>query len=106
MRSGDLRHSIELQSFTSTPNGMGGFSQTWSTAATVRAAIWPTSATEQKRAAAPTMVATHTIRIRHYSGLLASWRIRFGTRYFSIVSIIDKDEKHVQVDLLCREVVA
>jgi SPP1 family predicted phage head-tail adaptor len=104
MNAGTLRHQIELQSFTSTPNGMGGFSQTWSTAATVRAAIWPTSATEQKRAAAPTMVGTHTIRIRYYSGLLASWRIKFGTRFFSIVSIIDKDEEHVQVDLLCREV--
>lgn len=106
MNSGALRHSIELQSFTSTPDGMGGFTRAWATAATIRAAIWPTSAVEQKRADAPTMAVTHTIRIRSYSGMSASWRVKFGTRYFSIVSIIDKDEKRVQMDLLCREVMA
>ena len=105
MRSGDLRHSIELQSYTSTPNGMGGFLQSWSTTATVWAAIWPTSASEQKKAAAPTMVATHQIRIRYYPGLSAAWRVRFGLRYFSIVSIVNHEEHNVQVDLLCREVV-
>ena len=106
MRPGELRHQIELQSFTSTPNGMGGFSQTWSTAATVWAAIWPTSASEQKKAAAPTMVATHQIRMWYYPGLSAAWRVRFGSRYFSIVSIVNHEERNVQMDLLCREVVA
>lgn len=106
MRSGDLRHSIELQSFTSTPNGMGGFSQVWATTTTVRAAIWPVSVVEQVRAGAPTAVGTHKVRIRYYSGLSAANRVKFGTRYFSIVSIVDKDEKGVQMDLLCQEVMA
>lgn len=106
MRPGDLRHSIELQAATNVADGMGGVTSTWATQAAVRSAIWPTSATEQKRAGAPTMTITHTIRIRHYAGLLASWRVKFGTRYFSIVSIVDENEKHVQMDLLCREVVA
>jgi len=104
MRSGDLRHSIELQSATAVSDGMGGETLTWSTQATVRAAIWHGSATEQTRAAAPTMTITHTIRIRYYAGIGASWRIKFGTRYFSIGAIFDKDEKHVQMDLLCKEV--
>jgi SPP1 family predicted phage head-tail adaptor len=85
---------------------MGGVDSVWATVATVRAAIWPTSAKEQKEAAAPVMTMTHQIRIRYYSGLLASYRVKFGTRYFSIVSIVDREERHVQMDLLCREVVA
>ena len=104
--SGIFRHSVELQAATSTPNGMGGFVDTWATQATVRAAIWPTSATEQKKAGAQTMVATHTIRIRYYPGVSASWRVKFGDRYFSIASIVNRDEKNVQVDLVCREVVS
>jgi SPP1 family predicted phage head-tail adaptor len=106
MDSGTLRHSVELQSATLVSDGMGGSTATWATVATVRAAIWPTSVTEQIRAASPTMVETHKIRIRYYAGIKASWRVLFGTRYFSIVSIVDKDERHVQMDLLCREVVA
>lgn len=106
MRSGDLRHTIELQSYTSTPDGMGGETASWSTEATVRAAIWPVSVNEQLRAAAPTAVGTHKIRIRYYSGLSAAWRVKFGTRYFSIVSVVDANEKHEQIDLLCREVLS
>jgi len=85
---------------------MGGEQTSWNTEDTVRAAIWPASAAEQLKAGAQTMTATHRIQIRYYDGLAPSWRVKFGTRYFSIVSIIDKDEKHVQMDLICREVVA
>jgi len=106
VRIGGLRHRIELQKFTSVADGMGGSTNTWNTEDTVRAAIWPASAAEQLKAGAQTMTATHRIQIRYYDGLAPSWRVKFGTRYFSIVSIIDKDEKHVQMDLICREVVA
>lgn len=105
MRSGSLIHRIELQAFASVSDGMGGLTNTWTTQDAVRAAIWPVSAAEQLRAAAPTMIATHRIQIRYYEGLHPSWRVKFGSRYFSIVSIIHKDEKRVQMDLLCREIV-
>ena len=104
MNAGAMRHQIELQSFTSTPDGMGGTVDVFSTVDTVWAAIWPTSASEHKKAASPTMVASHQVRIRYYAGLSAAWRLKLGSRYFSIVSIIDKEERHVQMDLLCNEV--
>ena len=85
---------------------MGGMTQTWATVATVFAAIWPVSAVERIRSGSPTMTTTHRIQIRHYAGLSPAWRVKFGTRYFNIVSVIDKDEKGVQIDLLCEEVSA
>lgn len=107
MNSGALRHSIELQAYTSTPDGMGGTQDTWTTqGSAVRAGIWPVSVSEQRKAASPTAVGTHQIRIRYYAGLSAAWRVKFSTRYFSIVSVVDKEERHVQMDLLCREVMA
>ena len=106
MRSGDLRHRIDLQSITSTPDAMGGTTDSWADEATdIPAAIWPISANEQIRAASPLMVATHRIRIRYYSGLSAAWRVVFGARYFSIVSVINHEERNVQMDLLCKETV-
>jgi SPP1 family predicted phage head-tail adaptor len=83
---------------------MGGTTNVYTAEDTVYAAIWPTSAKEQKQAAAPQMTITHQIRIRYYEGLSASWRIKYGTRYFSIVSIIDFEERRIYMDLLCREV--
>ena len=104
MRIGDLRHRVELQSVTRVADGMGGFSDTWALVDKVRAAIWPVSAKEQMRADAPTMTITHRVRIRYYADLTPAWRIMFGTRYFSIVSIVNLNEKKEMLDLLCKEV--
>lgn len=104
MRSGELRHQVELQSAAGVSDGMGGTTDTYSTQATVWAAIWPLSAKEAIRAGAPTMVGMHNVRIRYYPGLSAAWRVKYGSWYFSIVSIANKDERNVYQDLLCREV--
>jgi len=107
MRSGDLRNVIELQAYTSTPDGMGGEISVWATQGSpVPAAIWPVSVSEQRRAAAPTAVGTHQIRIRYYAGLSAAWRVKFGARLFSIVSVVNHEERGVQMDLLCKEVLS
>lgn len=107
MRSRDLRHSIELQARTDVADGMGGVTSSWATqGSAIRAAIWPVSVSEQRKAAAPTAIGTHQIRIRYYAGISEAWRVKFGSRFFSIVGIVDKEEKRVQMDLLCREVMA
>lgn len=103
---GALDKRIVLQYQTKVPDGMGGFTTVYATACTIFAAIWPTSASEQVKANAVTMVATHRVRIRFRSVIKASWRILFGTRYFSIVSIINPSESNEWLDLLCKEVVA
>jgi SPP1 family predicted phage head-tail adaptor len=84
---------------------MGGQTLTWATQATVWAAIWPVSAAEQIKAGAPSMSITHRIRIRFFEPLRASWRIKkLGEeRYFSLSGIVDKEERHFQQDLLCKE---
>ena len=102
---GDLDKRVALQYQTRTPDGMGGFSVAWVTAGTVWAAVWPVSASEQVKAGATTMVATHRIRIR-YRLIKASWRVLYNGRYFSVVSITDPNEAHEWLDLLCKEVVA
>lgn len=108
MRSGILRHSVEIQSVTCVPDGMGGQTDSWATKAggTVRAAIWPISAIEQVRAGAQTMIGTHRVRIRYFPGISGKDRIKFGTRYFAIVSVMDREERNIEMELLCREVLA
>ncbi len=103
MQSGDLKHRIELQATTKAPDGMGGFTVVWTTMNIVAAAIWPISASEQVKNMGVAMTVTHRIRIRYRANLKASWRIKFENRYFNIVSIIDQNMAHEQLDIMVKE---
>lgn len=105
MRAGDLNKRLTLQYPVRTPDTMGGFAVVWTTAAEIFGAIWPVSASETVQAGQATMTITHKIRIRYRANVKASWRIKFGSRYFSIVGIINPNESNKLLDLLCREVV-
>jgi len=106
VRIGPKRHRVELQSVSCTPDNMGGQTDVWTTEAKVAASIWPNTAAEMIRAGSLTMIGTSKIRIRHYPGILASWRVKFGTRYYSIISIVDFEERGREIELLCREIIA
>lgn len=99
---GALNKRITLQSMTQTSDGMGGYSETSKSEITVWAAIWPVSASEQVKAMQNTMTISHRIRIR-YRTVDPSWRIRFGLRYFSIVSVVNPNEGNAWIDILSKE---
>ena len=104
MTIGDLKKRIDVQAQTRTPDGAGGFTNSWVTIASqIAAAIWPVSANEQIQAQAVTMIATHRVRIRFRAGINATRRIAYAGRYFNIVSVIDQNMAHRVLDLLCKE---
>lgn len=104
MTIGELNKRVDIQAQTKVSDSMGGFTTTWTTlASSVAAAVWPVSANDVVQANAITMVITTRIRIRYRSVMKSAWRIKYGNRYFSIVSIIDQNEKHEFLDLLCKE---
>jgi SPP1 family predicted phage head-tail adaptor len=103
MKIGDLNKRIELQYQTRVSDGMGGFMTAWTDACTIFGAIWPISASEITAMNSTTMVVSHRIRIRYRSVIKASWRIKFGLRYFNIVSIINPNEKNQMLDLMVKE---
>jgi len=104
MRIGPMDKRVELQVFTSISDGMGGSTRTWTTEDVAWVALWPVSAAETIRGMSPTMTVSHRIQMRYREDIKASWRIKYGSRYFAIESMINKNEKNVQLDLLCREV--
>jgi SPP1 family predicted phage head-tail adaptor len=103
MNLGSLNKRILFQSIVKTTDGMGGFTYTWKDEVTCWAAIWPLSASEAVRDMQIMMLITHKIRIRFRSEMYPSWRIKFGDRYFSIVSIVNPNEAGKTLDLLCKE---
>lgn len=103
MKIGDLDKRITLQYQTKTPDGMGGWNLTWVDQAVIWGSLWPTSANEVVAANATSMVISHRIRIRYRSVMKSSWRVKFGNRYFAIVSILNPNEGNEYLDLMCKE---
>lgn len=104
MRPGKLRHRITLQQVTRTPDGIGGYTETWTDVATVWAAVEPLRGRELFDAEQVQSEITHRVRIRYRSGVDSSMRVRFGARLFRIQSVIDVDERHREIQLMCQEV--
>ena len=105
MGAGKLDKRIDIQAETKVGDGMGGYTVTFETVASnVACAIWPVSGKEMIQNMQNLGNITHKIRIRYRKPLLASWRVKFGNRYFAMVSPpIDPDMAHRWLDLLCKE---
>lgn len=103
MSIGALNKIVTLQYSTRVADGMGGFSTTYVNAGTIFAAIWPVSANEVVQANAPTMVVSHRIRIRFRRDIKASWRIKYGEKYYGIVSIINQNMANRYLDIMAKE---
>jgi SPP1 family predicted phage head-tail adaptor len=103
VRVGDLNRRVWLQYQTRAADGMGGATVTWTDKAEVWAAIWPTSATMQIKAGQPANEISHRIRMRYRPDLRANWRIRYGDRYFTVLGVVNPNERGTMLDLLVKE---
>ena len=103
MQIGDLRHSVTIQYPRRVADGAGGFTVTWATAAEVYAAIWPISAKEIVQAMGQAMTITHRIRMRYRANIRSSWRIKYGNKYYNIVSIINPNMERKWLAILVKE---
>ncbi len=83
---------------------MGGQVVTWASLATnIPAAIWPISASEAMEGMKQGLTISHRVRMRYRANMKASLRLKYGNRYFNIVSIINVQEANRTLDLLCKE---
>jgi len=64
----------------------------------------PVSAKEMMQTDRTVMTITHRIRIRFRNTVRASWRIKFGNRYFNIESILNPNERNEWLDIMAKEV--
>ncbi len=106
MRAGDLRHKVTIQQKTITKDTEGIPSETWTDFATVWAAIEPLQGREFFSAQAINAQVTTRIRIRYLAGISPTMRVSYGTRIFDIQAVIDVEERHLELQLMCQEVIA
>jgi len=101
---GELRQRVSLQTKTIT-KAEGIPQENWITVVTVWAAITDLSGKEYFQAASVQSEVTSRIRIRYRPGMSPRMRVLYGSRVFAILSIIDKEERHREIELMCREVI-
>jgi len=102
IKSGDLKHSVTIQQKSFTRKSGGGQTVVWQTFATVFARIIPRNQSEYLRAMQFEAQTTHRMIIRYRSDLNHNMRIKLGSRYFNVQSIIDIEEAHrwLQIDAI------
>lgn len=107
---GELRHRITIQKFNNNQNEYGEVEinthASWSDVAVVRAGIYPISGKEFFSAETVNSEVTHKVKIRYIEGITSNMRIKFGDRYFEIISQpINFQEKNIELQLLCKELI-
>lgn len=104
MGAGDYRHLVTIQQPVETTDDLGQPVTTWSNVATVHAAVEPLEGRELFAAQAVRAETTTRVRIRYRSGITPKHRLVYAGRVLNILSVIDPDERHREIVLLCSEV--
>ena len=105
---GKMRHRITFQRFSGALDEFGdplkSDDDNWVDVATTWAAIDPISGREFYAAEQSQSEVSHKIRCRYRTGLDTAMRITYGKRRFKIISLIDWEERHESLLLMCKEV--
>ena len=100
---GALRHRLVIEQPVETPDGAGGVLRSYSTLATVWAAIAPASADDQVFADRRLGLLSHRIVLRRRDDLTLNHRFRLGFRVFLIRALRDPDERGEFLECLVAE---
>lgn len=103
MRIAKLRHRLTIQSLILSDDGYGGSDEVVSDVATVWGSIDPVKGGEYYKAQQVNSEVTHKATIRYRSDITAAMRISFGGRTFEILAVMDPEERHEILELLCKE---
>jgi len=103
MRAGELNKQITLQKPTPTVNGYNEEAPGWTDVATVWAAIDWQSGRRYEAAKQLNAEVQGVIRIRYRSDVKPEWRLKYGSRYFEIITISNVKERNAELQLNCKD---
>jgi SPP1 family predicted phage head-tail adaptor len=94
MNFGKLRHRLILQSPTETLNEINEVVNVYADVVTVWGSVEPYTGTWGFSAKQINVTAKGRVKIRYRSDIEVTWRIKFGERYLTIISILNRDERN------------
>lgn len=101
--AGSYRHPITFQRQTSSTNEYGEKIISWTDIVTTRAGIYPISGKDYISAVESNSEITHKVNLRYVPNITADMRIQFGTRFFTIVAILNFQEKNRELQIVAKE---
>lgn len=101
MRAGWLRHRVVVQTLTRTPDGGGGFTESWADTATVWARVEALDGREAFEAMQVASSLRYRVTLRDRA-LTPTQRLEWGTKILKIRSITP-DERGSTLTVLCDE---
>lgn len=104
MRAGRLRHKIIIEYQVSGYDEYNSPITTWEKFAEVWAAVEPLRGQEYFAAQQAQAETEYRVITRYVSGIDTNMRIAYNDKYLEIESIIDREEKHRELEIMCREV--
>lgn len=103
MRSGNLKHKIEIQAHEESQNDFGEQESSWSKFQDAYSSILPISAKETFTSKKLNAEITHKILIRFIPGVKSDMRIVYGSRIFNIDSVINIREENKTLQIMVTE---
>lgn len=106
IRSGALRHRVTLQALgagSPQQTGSGMPDESWGDVATVYASVEPLNGRELFAAQEHHAEVTTRIRLRYRSGITAKMRVSHGGTVYNILSVIDAEKRHKEIQLMCTD---
>ncbi len=105
MRAGNLRQRVAIQNYTETRDAMGHPIQSYSTVATVYAAVEPIKGREFFAAEQVQSDTDVRIRMRYRDDITIDTRSRVTheTHTYDVMNVIHVSERHRELHLMCKE---
>lgn len=102
MRAGRLRHRVTLQQPVQVRNADGTQARDWLDVGTAWAAVEPLRGREFLESGQQHADLTHRVVMRHRP-VEATWRVVHGGHVLNIESVVDKEHRGVELELMCKE---
>jgi len=108
MRAGTLRHQITIEKYSTGRDTYGAQTKAWSSGLNTFADIQPLRGSEYFAAQEIQAGISHKVRIRNQTminstAINTTHRIKFGSRYLNILSIIKPSERNIMLEMMCSE---
>lgn len=102
----ELRHQVQIQSESSTPDSFGQPQPVWTTILTAWASVETINEKELYQAGALTSQVTHTITIRYPGSsvtIAPGMRVVYGSHTYKLQACNNVDERNILLKLMCLE---
>jgi head-tail adaptor len=104
---GEYRHRVQVERKTTAPDPDGGYLEVWVPLDPPdwHCSIQAASLRDLQRISggAINATATHLLRGPYHAQLAANARIRFGDRTFDVQSVHDRDQRQIELEVICHE---